>query len=149
MGAWNGQTSLDILRLVLVLAETTEEEDVGVLGRRRAGSRWSLWVAEEVDEPNHAREGDGHRAACLHVRDAMQSMVRRPQRGMLWDFFPRHTESNAEEAKVTTFRDPDASRCSSWKLCRLPCSTWRHTDSEIALENHFWNNFVKKHRNQQ
>lgn len=35
----DGQTSLDILRLVLGLAETTEEEDVGVLGRRKAGSR--------------------------------------------------------------------------------------------------------------
>lgn len=31
---------LDILWLVLVLAETTEEEDVRVLGKRRAGCRW-------------------------------------------------------------------------------------------------------------
>lgn len=147
MGAWNdeGQASRDILRLVLVLAETTEEEDVGVLGRRRAGSRWGLWVAEEVDEPNHAREGeregDGHWVAWLHVKDGMQSTVRRPQRRVLWDSLPRHTESNA---KVMTFRNPYASRCSSWKLCRLPCSTWRRSDPKREhLENHLLNNWVQ------
>lgn len=37
---WSNKCSLDILWLVLVLAETTEEEDVWVLGRRRAGCRW-------------------------------------------------------------------------------------------------------------
>lgn len=146
MDAWNdeGQTSLDILKLVLVLAETTEEEDVGVLGRRRAGSRWNLWVAEEVDEPNHAREdgteGDGHWVAWLHMRDGMQSMVRRPQRRVLWDFLQRQRVKRQRD-------DIQESRCIQMfimKVMQTSLFHWRCRNPKRALENHWKNNWVEE-----
>lgn len=53
----------------LVLAETTEEEDICALGRRRAGCRWSDIITRHEVEEQHASTC----AACFQMPVTVQS----------------------------------------------------------------------------
>lgn len=65
---------LDILWLVLVLAEPTEEEDVWVLGRRRAGCRWSeVYRYRWRRVTACARNGSPTGCMLYQMSDGMQS----------------------------------------------------------------------------
>lgn len=69
----NDKWLADIVWLVLVLAETTEEEDVWVLGRRRAGCRWSPEM-----QMNHSdsMQDDGSITQRLHANNRLQTACR-------------------------------------------------------------------------
>lgn len=85
-------------RLVLVLAETTEEDDVCVLGRRRAGCRWSLKIQMKWSDGMQEEWLNHPQAACYQMSDSVQRRWKR-QCGMekkgdqhrvtLWFFFKK------------------------------------------------------------